>query len=77
MYKRNSPEKSRVGKARNNGVLASSGKYITFVDSDDYLPDDPTIYSKAISILENHDVDIVTWLWQFQNEGGKIDNRST
>ena len=61
-----------VGKARNNGVLASSGKYITFVDSDDYLPDDPTIYSKAISILENHDVDIVTWLWQFQNEEGKL-----
>lgn len=26
-----------VGKARNNGVLASSGKYITFVDSDDYF----------------------------------------
>ena len=65
-------ENHGVSYTRNHGLDYADGNYLMFVDSDDYLPDDPTIYSKAISILENHDVDIVTWLWQFQNEEGKL-----
>lgn len=61
-----------ISKARNEGLLVSRGKYIAFVDSDDYLPDDPNIYSKAISILEHNEVDIVAWLWQFQNRDGNL-----
>lgn len=63
---------SGVGNARNTGIAASKGKYITFVDSDDYLPNDPSIYRKAIFVLEHNQVEVVAWLWQFQNENGNL-----
>lgn len=40
-------ENSRQGAARNKGINASSGKYIVFLDSDDYLPE------RAVEILLN------------------------
>ena len=52
-------QNSGVAVARNSGMRIATGDYITFVDSDDYLPDDPTIYSKAISILENLQFNII------------------
>ena len=63
---------SGVGSARNTGITASKGKYIAFVDSDDYLPNNSNIYSKAISILEYNQVEVVAWLWQFQDENGNL-----
>lgn len=63
---------SGVGSARNTGITASKGKYIAFVDSDDYLPNNSGIYSKAISILEYNQVEVVAWLWQFQDENGNL-----
>ena len=45
-----------VGKARNNGVLASSGKYITFVDSDDYI--DRRMFEKLIEGAEKYNAEI-------------------
>ena len=44
------------------------GKYITFVDADDYLTKNP-IYEKAINILEKENVEVVTWLWQYEQQG--------
>lgn len=61
-----------AGEARNAGLTIASGRYITFVDSDDYLPDIVDIYKKAVSVLENNNVDIVAWLWQFQDLKGRL-----
>lgn len=63
---------SGTSKARNSGVSAAQGKYISFVDSDDFLTDDPDLYRKAISTLEQNAVDMVAWLWQFLNEEGNL-----
>lgn len=59
-----------VSAARNMGMRASKGDLICFVDSDDYLPDNSSIFTKAYCILEQENVDIVTWLWQFEDDKG-------
>ncbi len=46
-----------VSSARNRGLKASSSKYITFVDSDDWL--EPNAFSKAIDILKKDKPDIL------------------
>lgn len=43
------------GIARNVGILEAKGKYITFVDSDDYV--NQNCYTLAISILEKNSAD--------------------
>ena len=46
-----------VSTARNAGLDAASGDYITFVDSDDYI--DSCMYEKMISIAVAHSCDMV------------------
>ena len=57
-----------ISEARNAGMKKAVGKYITFVDADDYLTKNP-IYEKAINILEKENVEVVTWLWQYEQQG--------
>ena len=45
------------GIARNCGIKASSGEYIGFVDSDDYV--DVKMYENLFSVAEKYDADIV------------------
>ena len=45
------------GKTRENGLNASSGEYITFIDSDDYI--DLNAYAKVIKVLEENNCDMV------------------
>lgn len=47
-----------LGAARNTGIAAAHGKYLAFVDSDDYLF--PKAYSKMIGSLSRSGSDIVT-----------------
>ena len=44
-------ENKKQGAARNTGIDAASGKYITFIDSDDYLSY-KYVYEKCISLME-------------------------
>lgn len=65
-----------VSHARNVGMQIASGEYITFVDADDYLLD-YSVYSEAVRVLENKKVDVVAWLWQYENmSGNKIVSRN-
>ena len=51
-------EKSKgAGGARNTGIEQSTGKYMFFVDADDYLVED-CVYS-AVKILEEHNLNVV------------------
>jgi len=44
-------------RARKRGVEEASGKYVTFVDSDDYI--EQVMYSELIELLKNEDADIL------------------
>jgi len=48
-----------VSSARNKGIELSTGDYITFVDSDDYL--DLNVYEKTMEIIIENNADIVNY----------------
>ena len=52
-------ENARIAAARNAGIEASNGEYITFLDSDDYLSAET--YQTALSLMESHNADMVQW----------------
>lgn len=47
-----------IGKARNDGIRRSSGEYITFVDSDDYIKDD--MLESYYRLAKKYEMDLVT-----------------
>ena len=57
-------------KTRENGLNASTGEYIAFIDSDDYI--DLTAYEKAIKVLEENDCDIVQFGYYYIKPDGEI-----
>lgn len=60
---------SGPSKARNLGINKSSGEYLMFVDSDDFLPEDAIL--NMISNIGNHDVILGGWVGIYEN--GKRD----
>lgn len=46
-----------VSAARNAGLDLAAGKYVTFVDSDDFV--EPQMYEKMISVADKYDCDVV------------------
>lgn len=60
-------ENGGVSTARNAGLDAASGDYITFVDSDDYI--DSCMYEKMMNIAMEHNCDVVMCdcLKEFEN----------
>ena len=51
-------KKQGVGNARNFGIEKSKGKYLVFIDADDFLPN-KEVLSKLYSTIENMNSDIV------------------
>lgn len=66
-------ENSGVAMARNRGVKISNGKYITFVDGDDYLKED--YIEKMYNLAEKDDLDMVICGLTYVDESGKELNR--
>ncbi len=62
------------GMARNNGILYATAKYISFLDSDDYMEKEYIAESKKI--LDKTDADILFYETIYENEFGKIVKRS-
>lgn len=48
---------SGPGKARNEGIKISKGKYLAFVDSDDYIHE--TFLEKLFNVADNNNVEII------------------
>lgn len=54
-------ENQGVSGARNTGVREASAKYLSFVDSDDYV--DPKIYEKGYNLISSNDADVYIMNW--------------
>lgn len=57
-----------LSSARNAGITVATGKYITFVDSDDYI--EPDMYEKLINIMYQTSSDIVSCKLRFVYDAG-------
>lgn len=61
---------SGVSNTRNVGIQASTGEFITFVDSDDWLELDAI--ETMVNCINKHNVDVVRTNFAINNEVGKI-----
>ncbi|MCE3038300.1 glycosyltransferase [Helicobacter anatolicus] len=52
-------ENQGLSMARNNAITRATGKYIVFLDSDDYI--EKNLCEKLYEILQNHPVDIIKY----------------
>lgn len=57
-------ENGGVSSARNAGILAAHGEYITFMDSDDYL--DLNLYEKCMNKIKNENADVIAFGLMFE-----------
>lgn len=59
-----------LGAARNTGIRAAEGKYIMFVDSDDYLQQN--VLAELLDLMENKQLDALRFNYQAVTETGEI-----
>lgn len=67
----NSNKNIGAGEARNLGLKNVRGKYLTFMDADDYI--EPNVYKSALSLANNCNADEVVWglTEEHYNKNGK------
>lgn len=63
-------DNSGQGMARNIGLEAAHGVYISFVDADDYL--EPDCYEKCIGEMQKYGADLCAFAYQKQDIDGKV-----
>ena len=56
--------------ARNTGMRRATGKYLCFVDPDDYV--EPNVYGGLIKLMEEHQLDMLRFDYQVVNEHYEI-----
>lgn len=62
---------SGQGVARNNGLKLAKGKYVTFIDIDDYLSN-IQVYKRLIDRCENENLDMMIYRYNYVKEGSVI-----
>lgn len=67
-----SQKNSGVSIARNTGLKKANGKFVTFVDSDDYIY--PNMYSSMHSYIEDNDVCVCNFIYKYDEK--IINNKS-
>lgn len=77
-YARRHPERVRVihqpnrgtAAARNRGLEACRGEYLSFIDSDDYL--EPEMYERLLELIEAHGADMAAAeMWVEKTDGSR------
>ena len=63
-------ENGGLSSARNAGIDKATGKYIQFVDSDDYL--NPNVLGSLLSQIERDRLDVLRFNYQNVNSQGKV-----
>ena len=63
-------ENGGLSAARNSGVEEAKGKYVLFVDSDDYL--EPNVLKPLVEKMETEDLDILRFNYQNVNENYRV-----
>ena len=67
-----SKENGGVSTARNAGLDAAQGKYVIFVDSDDYVS--PTLFQDIDAVLQEDDWDLIRFSYCV-DDGSRLTNR--
>jgi len=65
-----SQSKTGVGAARNLGIQNARGKFLFFVDADDYIQ--PNSLSEVLNCIEDNNLDILRFNYVAINEAGKV-----
>lgn len=59
------------GSARNEGIVRAEGKFVLFLDADDFI--DPRLLEITVSQAEKTNADIVVWdVWFFNDRHGRV-----